>query len=64
MKTGTSYPGFNKFCNEGGEAINGNLIYYFDPGVSSQYDWFTRKTASGLAQAGLACIYQSIEVFV
>ena len=61
MKTGTSYPGFNKFSDEGGEAINGNLIYYFDPGVSSQYDWFTRNP---LAQAGLACIYQSIEVFV
>lgn len=40
MKIGMFYIGFNKFSDEGGEVINGNLIYYFDFGVFSQYDWF------------------------
>ena len=39
MKAGTSYPGYNKFSDEGGKAIKGNLIYYIEPDVSSQYDW-------------------------
>ena len=38
MKAGTSYPGYNKFSDEGGKAIKGNLIYYIEPDVSSQYD--------------------------
>ena len=29
-----------------------------------QHDWFTPNTASGLTQAGLACINQSIKAFV
>ena len=63
-KTGYGYPGWNKFSDEGGEAIKGNLIYYIEPDVSTQYDWFLPKTAAGLTQAGLSRINQSIEAFV
>ena len=34
-KTDYLYPGWNKFSDEGGEAIKGNLIYYIDPGTAS-----------------------------
>ena len=30
-KTSVSYPGFNKFSDEGGSASKGNLIYYIEP---------------------------------
>ena len=42
MKTGTSYPGFNKFSDEGGAATKENWISNIQPGViaSTQYDWF------------------------
>ena len=63
-KTEYEYPGFNKFSDEGGKAIKGNLIYYIEPDVSTQYDWFAPKTAAGLTQAGLSRINQSIEAFV
>ena len=66
MKTGSVYPGFSKFSDEGGKAIKGNLIYYIetDAIASSQYDWFAPKTASGLTQAWFSPIHQSIEAFV
>ena len=60
-KTEYGYPGFNKFRDEGGKALDGNLIYYIEPDVSTQYDWFAPKTAAGLTQAGLSRINQSIE---
>ena len=65
-KTAYKYPGWNKFRDEGGKAINRDLIYYIEPGATSdaEADWFTPNTASGLPQAGLARINQSIEVFV
>ena len=63
-KTEFEYPGFNKFCDEGGKAIKGNLIYYIEPDVSTQYDWFVPKTSAGLTQPGLSRINQSIEAFV
>ena len=63
-KTEFEYPGFNKFSDEGGKAIKGNLNYYIEPDVSTQHDWFAPKTAAGLTQAGLSCINQSIEAFV
>ena len=63
-KTELEYPGFNKFSDEGGKAIKGNLIYYIEPDVSTQYDWFVPKTSAGLTQAGLSRINQSIEAFV
>ena len=67
MKTGAEYPGgFYKFADEGGKAKDGNLIAFIEPdGVAfSQYDWFAPNKSSGLTQAGLARINQSIEAFV
>ena len=40
------------------------LIYYIEPDVSTQYDWFAPKTAAGLTEAGLSRINQSIEAYV
>jgi len=56
MKTKNAYPGFNKFSDEGGKAIKGNLIYYIEPDAVPQFDWFAPNTAPGLTQAGLARI--------
>ena len=55
-----------KFGDEGGKAIEGDLISYICPDrvAATQYDWFAPKTAAGLTQAGLTRIKQSIEVFV
>ena len=66
MKTEYDYPGWTKFGDEGGKGINGDLIYYIRPETSAanQYDWFAPKTASGLTQAGLSRINQSIKAFV
>ena len=47
-----------------GKALDGNLIYFIEPDVSTQYDWFAPKTAAGLTQAGLSRINQSIEAYV
>ena len=63
-KTEYAYPGWNKFSDEGGKAINGNLVYFIEPDVSTQYDWFAPKTAAGLTQSGLSRINQSIEAYV
>jgi len=65
-KIDSQYPGQNKFSDEGGKAIKGNLIYFIESGTPSdtQADWFSRNTASGLTQAGLSRINQSIEAFV
>ena len=63
-KTEYAYPGWNKFSDEGGKAIKGDLIYYIEPDVSTQYDWFAPKTAAGLTRAGLSRINQSIEAYV
>ena len=67
MKTGQAYPGgFYKFGDEGGKAKDGNLIDYIelDAVAYSQYDWFAPNKTSGLTQAGLARVNQSIEAFV
>ena len=67
MKTGQAYPGgFYKFGDEGGKAKDGNLLDYIelDAVAYSQYDWFAPNKASGLTQAGLARVNQSIEAFV
>ena len=63
-KTEFEYPGVNKCSDEGGKAIKGNLIYYIEPDVSTQYDWFVSKTSAGLTQPGLSRINQSIGAFV
>jgi len=48
MKTKKPYPGYNKFSDEGGKAIKGNLIYYIKPEDVPQYNCFAPNTASGL----------------
>ena len=65
-KTEYGYPGWNKFSDEGGKAIKGDLIYYIEPDekAATQYDWFAPKTSAGLTQAGLSRINQSIEAIV
>jgi len=62
VKTEFVYPWFNKFSDEGGKAIKGNLIYYIEPGAAAdtQADWFAPNTASGLTQVGLSRINQSM----
>ena len=66
VKSPTSYPGFNKFSDEGGKGKDGYLIYYIelDDDAYGQADWFCPSVAEGLTQAGLARINQSIEAFV
>ena len=50
----------------GGKAKDGNLLAFIElDGVAfSQYDWFAPNKTSGLTQAGLARLNQSIEAFV
>ena len=66
FKTDNAYPGWNKFSDEGGKAIKGNKIYFIEQAGygDTQADWFATNTASGLTQAGLSRINQSIEAFV
>ena len=49
-KTEYGYPGWNKFSDEGGKAIKGDLIYYIVPDekAATRYDWFAPKTSAGL----------------
>ena len=61
---GFSYPSWMKFSDEGGKAIDGNLIAFIQPDDIEQYAWFVPKNSSGLTKAGLARINQSIEAFV
>jgi len=65
-KTDYKYAGWNKFSDEGGKAINGDLIDYIKPEAASdaQADWFAPNTVNSLTQAGLSRINQSIEAFV
>ena len=65
-KTYTSYPGHDKFSDEGGTASKGTLIQYIEPDnvANRQSDFFCPNVAEGLTQAGLSRINQSIEVFV
>ena len=64
MKTKNTYPGYYKFSDEGGKGLNGNLIYYIESEGVPQYDWFAPNTGTGLTQAGLSCINQSIKAYV
>ena len=65
-KTSASYPGFNKFSDEGGSGSKGNLIYYIEPDDAAygQADWFCPNVAEGLTQAGFAQINQLIEALL
>ena len=64
--TVTSYPGPKKFGDEGGNASKGNLIYFIrnDDDTERQFKYFMIEDSSGLSQAGLARLNQSIEAFV
>ena len=66
MQRDFKYPGVMKFSDEGGKAIEGDLVSYIrpDPVASNQYDWFAPKTSVGLTQAGLWRVNQTIEAFV
>ena len=66
VKTGMAYPGNSKFSDEGGDAIKGNLIHYIEPGsaADNQYDRFASNSSTGLTQAGLSRLNQSMEAFV
>ena len=64
--TVTSYPGPKRFGDEGGNASKGNLIYFIrnDDDTERQFKYFMIEDSSGLSQAGLARLNQSIEAFV
>ena len=49
-----------------GKGNKGDLIYFIEPddAAYAQADWFAPNTASGLTQAGLSRINQSIEAYV
>jgi len=65
MKTGTAWPGgFYEFSDEGGSASKGNLLYFVEPDLVLEYDWFAPNKAAGLTKVGLARINESIEAFV
>ena len=60
-----AYPGFNKFTDEGGKAIDGNLINFIRNDLAkNQFDHFMIQGSEGLSQAGTARLNQSIEAFV
>jgi len=64
-KTSYKYPDFNKFSDEGGNTIKGNLIQYIEKTESShQYEHFVTPVSYGLTSVGQARINQSIEAFV
>ena len=65
VKTEASYPGTFKFSDEGGKALDGNLIQYItnDPS-ENQYEHFFLPVSYGLSKAGQARLNQSIEAFV
>ena len=64
-KTDYSYPGFNKFSDEGGKALKGNLLQYiFNEESTDQYEYFITRVSNGLTSAGQARLNQSIEALV
>ncbi|PFX34131.1 hypothetical protein AWC38_SpisGene1013 [Stylophora pistillata] len=67
MVTTISYPGDNKFSDEGGKAIKDSLIYFIRNdtiNVLKQFNFFMIDKSEGLTQAGMARLNQSIEAFV
>ena len=64
-KTDSSYPGFNKFSDEGGEGSKGNLLQFIINDESSDgYEYFLTRVSNGLTNAGQARLNQSIEALV
>ena len=61
----SSYPGFFKFSEEGGEGSKGNLLQYIlNDETKDQYEYFFTRVSNGLTNAGQARLNQSIEALV
>ena len=60
----SSYPGFFKFSEEGGEGSKGNLLQYILNDVDNGYEYFLTRVSNGLTNAGQARLNQSIEALV
>ena len=64
-ETDSSYPGFNKFSDEGGEGSKGNLLQYIlNSEIDNGYEYFLTRVSNGLTKAGQARLNQSIEALV
>ena len=64
-KTDSSYAGFNKFSDKGGEGSKGNLLQYIlNSETSDGYEYFLTHVSNGLTNAGQARLNQSIEALV
>ena len=64
-ETDSSYPGFNKFSDEGGEGSKGNLLQYIlNKDIDNGYEYFLTRVSNGLTNAGQARLNQSIEALV
>ena len=63
-KTDSSYPGFFKFSEEGGEGSKGNLLQYILNDIDNGYEYFLTRVSNGLTNAGQARLNQSIEALV
>ena len=61
----SSYPGFFKFREEGGEGSKGNLLQYIlNKDIDNGYEYFLTRVSNGLTKAGQARLNQSIEALV
>ena len=60
----STYPGFFKFSEEGGEGSKGNLLQYILNDVDNGYEYFLTRVSNGLTNAGQARLNQSIEALV
>ena len=61
----SSYPGFFKFSEEGGEGSKGNLLQYIlNDEIDNGYEYFLTRVSNGLTNAGQARLNQSIEALV
>ena len=60
----SSYPGFFKFSEEGGEGSKGNLLQYILNDTDNGYEYFLTRVSNGLTKAGQARLNQSIEALV
>ena len=63
-ETDSSYPGFLKFSEEGGEGSKGNLLQYILNDIDNGYEYFLTRVSNGLTNAGQARLNQSIEALV
>ena len=60
----SSYQGFFKFSEEGGEGSKGNLLQYILNDIDNGYEYFLTRVSNGLTNAGQARLNQSIEALV